>query len=166
MLAWDVRDSTRSKSKAQAAPATGGDLALARLTDRLGFHLRLAQIAFYRDFAAELAALDLTQRQSAVLELIQANERVSQVSLAATLSTDRATMMAIVDRLEARGFVRRERSKADRRRQELHLTEIGVEVVAQLDRSIQAHERHFTERFSASELAALFDALKRIHQQF
>jgi len=161
-----MRDSTRPRSVKRPEPAAAEGLALGRLTERLGFHLRLAQAAFYIDFAAVMAPLDLTQRQSAVLEMIGVNECVSQVRLAERLGVDRATMMVIIDRLEARGLVRRERSKGDRRRQDLHLTEAGVQVVAQLNEMIAVHERHFTERFSPAELAALFAALKRIHQQF
>ena len=76
----------------------------------------------HRDFMAAVAGLELTQKQTATLWLIQANPGVSQVSVAAALGMDRATMMSITDRLEERGFVIRKRSTVDRRRQELYLT--------------------------------------------
>ena len=136
------------------------------LPDLLGFHVRLAQVAIYRDFSTSLTHLDLTQKQCATLELIGANPAVSQVDLAATLGTDRATMMAIVDRLEGRGLMIRERSSSDRRRQHLHLTKLGHEVLAQAKAVVAEHEARFKSRFTAAELEALVDGLKRIHGQF
>jgi DNA-binding MarR family transcriptional regulator len=131
----------------------------------LGFHLRLAHVAMYRDFTTAMASLDLTQKQCATLELINANPGVSQVDLAATLGTDRATMMAMIDRLELRGFLARRRSVADRRRQELNLTPDGEAILVRAQRTIADHERHFTSRFTAEELKMLVNALSRIHRQ-
>jgi DNA-binding MarR family transcriptional regulator len=136
------------------------------LPDLLGFHLRLAQTAVTRDFGASLAEVDLTQKQCATLELIGANPGVSQVDLAAILGADRATMMAIVDRLEARDLVTRERSRSDRRRQHLNLTEAGGDMLSRAKALIAEHEERFKRRFSAPELGALVASLRRIHQQF
>jgi len=154
-------------STTATAPDAGLDtkLHLDGLPELLGFHLRLAHVAMYRDFMTALADLDLTQKQCATLQLIGANPGVSQVDLAATLGTDRATMMAMVDRLEQRGFVVRRRSVADRRRQELNLTEGGEDMLARARHAIAEHERHFTSRFTAQELKVLMNALGRIHQQ-
>lgn len=136
------------------------------LPELLGFHLRLAQVAIYRDFSTSLAPLDLTQKQAATLELIGANSGASQVDLAATLGTDRATMMAMVDRLEARGLLLRVRSSADRRRQHLHLTDLGEQVLTEAKRLIAEHEARFKQRFTPAELEALVEGLRRIHRQF
>lgn len=148
-----------------SAAAAGPRLDLDGLPDLLGFHLRMAHVAMYRDFATAMSELELTQKQCATLQLIGANPAVSQVDLAATLGTDRATMMAMIDRLEQRAFVVRTRSIADRRRQELHLTKAGETMLARAKRTIAEHERHFTSRFTAGELKALVNALGRIHSQ-
>lgn len=135
------------------------------LPDLLGFHLRLAHVAVYRDFTAELSEMDMTQKQCATLQLIGANPGVSQVDLASTLGTDRATMMAMVDRLEQRGFLLRRRSLSDRRRQELNLTAEGEAMMRRTREAIGRHEKRFTSRFTAAELKVLIGALTRIHQQ-
>ncbi len=92
----------------------------------LGYRLSRAQGAMHRDYMAAVAELELTQKQTATLWLISANPGVSQVSVAAALGMDRATMMSITDRLEERGLVIRKRSSVDRRRQELYLTPAGI----------------------------------------
>lgn len=140
-------------------------LDLAGLSDLLGFHLRLAHVAIYRDFMAALSDLDLTQKQCATLQLVGANPGVSQVDIAATLGTDRATMMAMVDRLEERGLVVRTPSLVDRRRRELHLTPEGQVVVRKAQAAIQRHESRFTSRLTKAQLETLITALRVIHSQ-
>jgi len=139
-------------------------LALGQLTNLFGFHLRMAQVAIYRDFIAALSDLGLTQKQCAVMELIAANPGASQIDLAATLGTDRATMMALVDRLDDRGLVARSRSAVDRRRQELRLTEPGLATLTEARRRIEAHEQRFLDRLSPQEVVTLVGCLKRLYQ--
>src|SRR5437763_16748910 len=110
-----------------------------------------------------MAPVDLTQKQLGVLWLIGANGGVSQVTLARELGMDRASMMAIVDRLQDRGLVVRERSRHDGRRQELYLTLQGRKVLAKAKGIIGKHERWMTERFSEDEIAALMEMLRRLH---
>ena len=147
-------------------PAAADDrsLNLGILDDLLGFHLRMALLAVYRDFTAALEGFDLTQRQVATLELLGANPGASQVDLASSLGTDRATMMSVVDRLEKRHFLQRERSREDRRRQELRLTDAGRTVLAEAKARIAEHELKFTSRFTPAELEALVQALKRVQR--
>jgi DNA-binding MarR family transcriptional regulator len=133
-----------------------------RLSDLLGFQLRMAQAAVFRDFAAAMSGSNLTQRQLAVLEIVHGAPGISQVDIAALLLADRATMMAIVDRLQDRRLVGRRRSDADRRRQELYVTPLGAQTLEQARGIIAEHEKRFTDRFSEEELKAFLDGLARI----
>jgi DNA-binding MarR family transcriptional regulator len=130
----------------------------------LGYRLRRAEIAMHRDFIAALADLGLTQKQTATLWLINSNPGVAQVSVAAALDIDRATMMAIVDRNEERGLVIRKRSTDDRRRQELYLTPAGQNTLRKAKARIARHEERFTSLFTAAELKFLLEALQRLEQ--
>ena len=130
----------------------------------LGYRLRRAEIAMHRDFIAALADLGLTQKQTATLWLVNSNPGVSQVSVAAALDMDRATMMAIVDRNEERGLVIRKRSTDDRRRQELYLTPAGQNTLRKAKARIARHEERFTSLFTAAELKFLLEALQRLEQ--
>ena len=154
----------KSATAVKAVTAEADELDLDGLTDLLGFHVRLAQSTIYRDFAAALKELDLTQKLSAVLMLLRANPGASQIALANTLGTDRATMMAIIDRLQDRHLLFRERSKIDRRRQELYLTDEGRAVLAQAGRLIAKHEARFKSRFTAAELKSLVEMLGRLQR--
>jgi len=144
---------------------TPGSVDMGVLGELVGVHVRLANIAIYRDFSVSLADLDLTQMQTAVLVLIEANHGISQVHIAAALGTDRATMMSLVDRLESRGFLRRERSSSDRRRQHLYLTPGGSQMLAVAMDRVREHEARLTAAFSPEELTLVVQGLRRIHQQ-
>lgn len=140
-------------------------LDLDRLPELLGFHVRLANVAISRDFSEAMGDIDLTQKQCAVLQLIGANKAVSQVDLAATLGTDRSTMMALIARLHDHGWITRSRSATDGRRQELHLTPLGEDILAKAKTSIRIHEEKLLEAFSEEEQETLFSLLRRIHKR-
>jgi DNA-binding MarR family transcriptional regulator len=127
----------------------------------LGYRLRRAQGAMHRDYLAAVAGSDLTQKQTATLWLIGANPGVAQVSVAAALGMDRATMMALTDRLEARGLVVRKRSRIDRRRQELYLPLAGEKALRKVKARVLEHEARFKRLFEPAELQALLSALEK-----
>lgn len=143
-------------------PLDGPSLMFEELDGLLGYRLRRAQGAMHRDFMATVASLDLTQKQAATLWLINSNPGVAQVSVAGALGMDRATMMAIVDRLEERGLVIRKRSSADRRRQELYLTPAGQNTLRKAKARIAKHEERFKSLFTAAELESLLAALQKL----
>jgi DNA-binding MarR family transcriptional regulator len=140
-----------------------GGLDLGELDALTGLHLRLAQTAVQRLLVEILEPLEVTQKQVAVLWLVSANPGVSQIQLATTLAMDRATMMAIVDRLDSRGLIVRQRSKVDRRRQELALTPEGEALLTAAKTLVAEHERRIEEAVGAKELAAFMAALRRLH---
>ncbi|MBL8551892.1 MAG: winged helix-turn-helix transcriptional regulator [Hyphomonadaceae bacterium] len=117
----------------------------------------------HRNFLASLAAVDLTQKQTATLWLIGANSGVSQIQIANELDMDRATMMAIIDRLDERGYVLRRRSQTDRRRQELYLTPRGQAMLTEVKARIAEHERWIKRAFSEDEVRRLAEALRRLY---
>ena len=149
------------KRRSQSDDFEAPSLMFAELDGLLGYLLRRAQGAMHRDFMTAVAEFGLTQKQAAALWLIQANGGVSQAELAAALGMDRATMMAVTDRLEDRGFVLRKRSSTDRRRQDLYLTPAGQAILRKCKARVAEHEEKFRALFTAPELAALLDALKR-----
>lgn len=139
-------------------------LSNAWLDGLLGYQVGSARKAIFRAFGVKFAKMDLTMQQFAVLHLVKLHPGAPQVALANQLDTDRATMMAVIDRLEARGLMTRERSKTDRRRQELKLTPKGETTVEEAKALILEHEKGFTSRFTPQELDALFEYLRRIQE--
>ena len=136
---------------------------LGHLDSIVGFHLRMAHAAAYRDFSSRMRTIDLSQSQYAVLSLIRENPGVSQIDLARALGSDRATLMALVNRLELRRLVERKPSALDRRKQELWLCEDGFKILQRADRIIARHEQTTFCCLSPEEKSAFVNALKKIY---
>jgi len=149
------------KAESQVEELQGPELMFAELDGLLGYRMRRAQGAMHRDYMATVSGLELTQKQTATLWLINANPGVSQVSIASALGMDRATMMSVTDRLEERGLLIRKRSEVDRRRQELYLTPAGQAMLRKVKTRIAEHEERFKALFKPAELTALLEALRK-----
>lgn len=155
--------SERPDTSGEDAAATGLVMNFDELDQVLGFHVRQAQGTMHRRIIEVLASVDLTQKQAGALWLIGANPGTSQIGIGGALRMDRATTMAIIDRLENRDLVVRQRSTVDRRRHELYLTPSGQKLLVQVKRVVKAHESKFSERFTPEELATLISLLQRVY---
>lgn len=130
----------------------------------MGFHIRLAHGAVYRHFTETFVELDLTQKQVSVLWLIDEHRNIAQADIGRRLQMDRATVMAIVNRLQKRGYVTRTASTDDRRRQVLALTVEGREALLSARHSVLEHEAWLKSRFTDQEATMLINLLRRIHE--
>ncbi len=130
----------------------------------VGFHLRLAHGAVYRHFTETFSELGLTQKQVSVLWMVGDKPGVAQIELGSRLRMDRATTMTIVNRLQERGYMRRERSSSDGRKQALHLTPAGEAALVEATQCIELHEAWLKSRFTPQEVEKLVEMLARIHE--
>jgi DNA-binding MarR family transcriptional regulator len=154
-----------SKSRTKLASViTRNDGEVSGLENILGFHIRLAHGAVYRHFSETFNHIDLTQKQVSVLWLIDENAGISQADLGRLLQIDRATMMAIVNRLQARSYLVRSPSPLDGRRQVLTLTSEGQDALTCARRAIAEHEAWLKSRFTETEVATLIKLLRDIHE--
>ncbi|WP_395397307.1 MarR family transcriptional regulator [Novosphingobium sp. BL-8A] len=155
---------TRNKQSAIAStPATDARAGRGDLDAVLGFHLRLAHGAVYRHFAETFSELELTQKQVSVLWLVSDWPGLSQTTLSHQLQMDRATTTEIVNRLAARGLLRRATMAGDRRKLALHLLPAGTRVLARARKAVRTHETWLKDRFSSAEVEMLIALLERIH---
>jgi len=137
----------------------GAALKPGMLPGLLGYRLRLAQQAVFRDFAASVP--EVSPGRAGMLLLIDANPGVAQGRLARAAALERSTMVGVVDALEARGLIERRRG-ADRRTNALWLTRAGRALVARLKRRIEVHEQRVAARLSAAERKELLSLLEKL----
>lgn len=159
--AWAERERRVLTQREEEPPAE--DHGVGAINDIVGFHIRLAHGAVYRHFMESFAHLDLTQKQVSVLWLVSDHPGIAQTDLAQRLQMDRATVMAIVNRLQDRGYLERGRSLTDGRRQTLTLLPAGRTALSDAQKAILEHERWLTERFTKREVQQLVRLLTRIH---
>jgi DNA-binding MarR family transcriptional regulator len=144
--------------------ANAGTADIGELNDIVGFHIRLAHGAVYRHFTDSFSHLGLTQKQVSVLWLVHDHPGIAQIELGSRLQMDRATTMTIVNRLQERDYLRREKSETDGRKQALYLTPDGQTALAEARECIRQDEDWLKQRFTDNELRLLVDLLRRIHE--
>ena len=84
--------------------------------------------ALKREFELRAAPLDVTSSQLQVLRCLWRGDGVTVSALTCDSSSDGGTVTGVLDRLERKALIRRERSKADRRVVQIWLTDAGREL--------------------------------------
>jgi DNA-binding MarR family transcriptional regulator len=160
-----IMDSPTARGAAPDSESAGGDaIDMGLLPELIGFNLRCAQVAVFQDFNRDTGGYGISPPQYGTLILVEANPGISQSAIASALRLDRSTLVQIIDRLEARGFVVREVSAHDRRSHALKLTDEGRTAMAELKRVVGAHEDRMTRTLSEEEKKSLISLLARIHR--
>src|SRR5215831_1161725 len=152
-----IYDSADKRSESEA----GGSVSSA-LDRRMTYLLRRVTDAAGRMANAHLATLGLDTRHYSVLAVLAAGAGSSQRTIADTLGLDRATVVALVDKLESDGLARRAQSPADRRANAVELTARGRRVFKRADALMETCERSFVEALRDDERRQLTGLLERL----
>lgn len=109
----------------------------------------------------------LTDIRSAALQAIRehSNEGCSQTELAQHLEQSESSVSMLIDRMRASGLVYRLRSKTDRRKRVLMLTDRGRQLLEQLDACHDARMSDLLNSFTPFELQTLSALLKRVNDR-
>jgi DNA-binding MarR family transcriptional regulator len=107
-----------------------------------------------------LAALGLSGRQYTVLAILSSDAPPSQLELAGMCGLLPAQIVSVIDELERRGFVARQRSESDRRRSVVTLTEAGREILERAD----ALGRELIDGLDPEAREIVVDALSRSYK--
>lgn len=104
----------------------------------------------------------LTASQVLLLQAMHDHGRVTIGHLARAISLSQATVTTIIDRLEKRGLVARERSSQDKRKVHAILTDVGRETLKSAPMPLQ---EHFIRQFSnlpVAEQSSIIAALQSV----
>ena len=132
------------------------------LTGYLGYQIRQAQAAVFRDLMASVADLEVTPGEYGLLTMLDENPGISQVDLAAVYKLDKSTLSLAVGRLVKRGLVRRNRSRDDERYYALWLEQPGRALLQRVRTRVEAQERAMDAALRRGERKLLLDMLQRI----
>ncbi len=103
----------------------------------------------------------LTGPQLIILQEISNNEQLSVTGLGRIVSLSQGTVTDILSRLEKKGFITKRRSKTDKRRSELFVTEKAVKLLEQTPPPLQ---ETFLESFSTLEEWEQLMILSSLHR--
>lgn len=129
------------------------------LAGLLGYRLRLAQQAVFRDYASSVG--EVSPGRVGILLLVESNPGVTQSRLARAVHLDRSTMVGVIDKLEERGLIERRRGE-DRRTNGLWLTRAGRSLLARMKERIEQHERRVAARLTPAERGQLILLLEKL----
>ena len=132
------------------------------LTRNYGFLLsdvsRLMRTAYDR----RVRTLGLTRSQWWVLNQLFRNPGVTQSELAEILEVEKPTLGRLLDRMEAKGWVRREHDERDRRAWRVHLTDAVQPVLRELRKIAADLRRDALAGLTAAQREQFVDTLLTI----
>ena len=135
---------------------------LTGLTGLLGYQIRQAQTASFRDLQEPFRDLGITPGEFSLLTIVRDNPQIRQTDLVHVYGLDKSTLSIAVKRLVERGLVDPRKLPDDRRYHGLTLTEEGKEVLLTVTEIIECQERRMEEVLSPGEKDVLMTALRRI----
>jgi DNA-binding MarR family transcriptional regulator len=148
--------------EASGRKETIGSVSLGGLETTVGFLLRLAQVAVFKDLLAALKPFDLRVTDLSVLLVIEATPGLQQRAIGEVLRIQRPNLVTIIDQLEARGLVRRGPVQGDRRAYALSLTKEGEALLQEAKIAHAQHDRKVLDALGDVDKAQMLAALERI----
>jgi DNA-binding MarR family transcriptional regulator len=143
--------------------AAGAKVDLGMLPRLLGYNLRRAHQHSWRTYVSFIGENKIRPGLFSLLILTRSNPGIAQIELGTHLGVDKASIVALLDRLERAGLIERRRSTRDRRRQGIFLTEAGASELEALMTQVRQLERHMASRFNKAELDRFLGFLQRMY---
>lgn len=155
------RKTTVDDPAALPLPAVG-ELDQSSLMHLVGYAATRASVTLKRAFSRAMADLELKPVEFSILVVLASNRQVNQKQLCHALDLSAPNLAVVLDRLEARGLVRRERSTTDRRESLVRLTPSGRSLQQRAAQIAATHENESTRVLSAAERALLIELLHKV----
>lgn len=141
---------------------TGEDIDFANLSGLLGYQIRQAQTASFRDLAARFRDLNVTPGEFSLMTLVRSNPQIRQIDLTRIYKLDKSTMSVAVNRLVRRGLVAQRKLPEDRRFHGLSLTPAGEDLLNTVTAIVDDQERRMADAVGEEDWKTAMEALRRI----
>jgi MarR family transcriptional regulator, lower aerobic nicotinate degradation pathway regulator len=125
------------------------------LMARLGFGFKAKAIARLEELGYEVYDYSL-------LAILAEGARQTQATIAESLAVDPSRLVALLDTLEERGLIVRQRDPLDRRRHVVSITPDGEKELTRLRKVVRSIEEEFLAPLDADERKTLHELLTRI----
>jgi DNA-binding MarR family transcriptional regulator len=142
------------KQKAPENPVSGRR-ALGLLLSQLGSYAALS-------FGRKIAGFGISPPHFGILRWIHANEGRNQRELSLHLGVVPSRLVVLLDELETKGLVARERSVQDRRSQQLQLTRKGSRLLEKVERIAAAHDAEMGSSLTVPERETLIELCSKL----
>lgn len=142
--------------------AEGRELDLSCLDHLLGFKTSLADARLRRAFHHRMKPLKLRPVDFTILLVLANNEAVSQKLLCQALDISAPGLAVILDRLQERALLVRERNELDKREHRLLLTDAGLALARKAEKLSQGVEADVLDSLTPDEVDTLAYLLNKL----
>ncbi|CAG2145043.1 Multiple antibiotic resistance protein MarR [Cupriavidus campinensis] len=132
-----------------------------QLTQSVGFHLNKARNGLLMEVDAALRPLDITGQQMGILLSLTQGAASTPLEISKLLEIDTGLMTRMLDKLESKGMVQRQRSEADRRVVNLILTDKGRDVASRIPDIAPDVLNHRLRHFTRDEFSEFLRLLRK-----
>jgi|SRR5581483_6564687 len=154
-----AKGTRRARQSSSSSPTS---IDLGHLPELVGYALRQAQLAIFRDFVRAFARFDIRPVQYGILAVIERNPGLKQQHVCQAIGIRRANFVSLLDELEHRGLARRGPSAHDQRASALYLTESGKALMRKLRKANSVHETRIAAGLSPAKRRLLIEMLNTI----
>jgi DNA-binding MarR family transcriptional regulator len=138
-------------------------LSLGVLSEVLGYHIAQAAVTTYGTFERHIGQpYGLRKVEYSLLMLLLANGPLSPKRLGQALALSAPNLTMLLDRLQARDLIRRERSATDGRSQNIVLTDAGRHLADETAAAAEPMEAELSDRLSRAERLMLIELLRKV----
>jgi len=141
------------------ANAPSDTIDLGHLPELVGYALRQAQLAVFRDFLKSFSEFNIRPVQYGILTVIERNPGLKQQQVCLAIGIRRANFVTLLDDLEHRGIARRAPSAQDQRASALYLTKKGEALMSTLRKANRDHEKRIAAGLSGADRKLLIQLL-------
>jgi len=160
-----------NKKKTEKKTASGADrqqaaeqpLDQSLLLGLLGYNFRRAYINIMPLFEKRMAKYQLRPVEFSVLSLLKANPDINQKRLSAGAHVSPPNLATLLNKLEERGLLQRQRSPQDRRSQTLALTPAGLSMCTKAEKTAIDLEVEAAAGLTTAERTQLIKLLQKIY---
>ncbi len=128
----------------------------------VGYNCRRAYLAIMPHFDERMKKLALRAVDFSVLSILKANPNITQKRLSHAVHVSAPNLAILLDKLEQRGLVLRQRNPLDKRSQTLVLTNEGLKLCTKAEAAVSKSEQQALAMLSDSEQKHLLQLLQKI----
>ena len=150
------------KAKSAGRPKRDSDETLYELERQPGHLIRRCQQLAVAMWMEENSVFDITPVQYAALAAIAARPGVDATGVSAMICFDRSTLGDVLDRIEARGWIKRRSVSTDRRKKTLWLTAEGQDMFARVTPVMHRVQQKLMAPLSREDATQLVDLMSRL----
>jgi DNA-binding MarR family transcriptional regulator len=162
LIETEARGLRRKAQRAKLERAAAEPVDMGGLDEIVGFALRRAQLASFKNYGRLTEDLGITTAQFSVMRLAHSNPGVNQTMIAAALDAVTPRMVSIIDDLERRGLLVRLPSTVDRRSHAIFLTQDGRKLHRLLTKRVDKQNQSMIDRLRGADKTLLLEMLRNL----